>query len=164
MAPGEAHPGEGLGQRDRDRAARLSVYFDTSSLVKLVLAEDGSPEAQRAWDSASARVASVALIAEARAAVAAARRSGRVDPLNYATVLDDLAGLWQQIGGIVLTEGIAVRAGELADLCALRGYDAIHLASAEAILDEGDVMVVSDMRLAEAAARLGIEALVPAEQ
>jgi hypothetical protein len=40
---------------------------------------------------------------------------------------------------------------------------AIHLASAEAILDDGDVMVVSDTRLAEAAASIGIEALVPAE-
>lgn len=110
-----------------------------------------------------ARVASVALIAEARAAVAAARRSGRVDPLRYPTVLDDLTGLWRQIDGIVLTEDIAVRAGELADICALRGYDAIHLASAEAILDDGDVMVVSDVRLAEAAASIGIEALVPAE-
>jgi predicted nucleic acid-binding protein len=141
----------------------LSVYFDTSSLVKLVLAEDGSREAQRAWDSAEARVASVALIAESRAAVAAARRAGRVDPGRYPLVLEDLTGLWHQIDGIVLTEELAVRAGELAEICALRGYDAIHLASAEAILDDGDVMVVSDTRLAEAAASIGIEALVPAE-
>ena len=78
-------------------------------------------------------------------------------------VVEDLTGLWHQINGIVLTEELAVRAGELADICALRGYDAIHLASAEAILDAGDVMVVSDTRLAEAAASIGIEALVPAE-
>jgi len=141
----------------------LSVYFDTSSLVKLVLAEEGSREAQRAWDSAGARVASVALIAESRAAVAAASRAGRVDSRRYSAVVGDLVELWQQIDGIVLTEELAVRAGELADTCALRGYDAIHLASAEAILDDGDVMVVSDTRLAEAAASIGIEALVPAE-
>ena len=141
----------------------MSVYFDTSSLVKLVLAEDGSREAQRAWDSAEARVASVVLIAESHAAVAAARRSGRVDPRRYPIVVDDLTGLWHQIDGIVLTEELAVRAGELAEICSLRGYDAIHLASAEAILDDGDVMVVSDTRLAEAAASIGIEALVPAE-
>ena len=141
----------------------MSVYFDTSSLIKLVLAEDGSREAQRAWDSAGARVASVALIAESRAAVAAAHRSGRVDSERYPMVIDDLTGLWHQIDGIVLTEELAARAGELAEFCALRGYDAIHLASAEAILDDGDVMVVSDTRLAGAAASIGIEALVPAE-
>ncbi len=141
----------------------MSVYFDTSSFVKLVLAEDGSREVQRAWDSAEARVASVALIAESRAAIAAARRDGRVDPRRYSAVIEDLAGLWHQIHGIILTEELAVRAGELAEICALRGYDAIHLASAEAILDNGDVMVVSDTRLAGAAASIGIEALVPAE-
>jgi predicted nucleic acid-binding protein len=65
--------------------------------------------------------------------------------------------------GIALTESLAQRAGVLAEAHSLRGYDAIHLASAEAILDEGDVMVVSDARLAEAAASLGIEALVPAD-
>lgn len=62
-----------------------------------------------------------------------------------------------------LDEFLALRAGELAEACALRGYDAIHLASAEAILDRGDVMVVSDERLAEAAASIGIEALIPVE-
>lgn len=62
------------------------------------------------------------------------------------------------------SERSARRAGELADTWALRGYNAIHLASAEAILDEGDVMVVSDLHLAEAAASIGLEAVVPAEE
>lgn len=76
----------------------------------------------------------------------------------------ELAALWRQIDAIDVTEALARRAGELAELCALRGYDAIHLASAEAILDEGDVMVVSDTRLAEAAASLGLEALIPLDR
>ena len=75
-----------------------------------------------------------------------------------------LASLWRELDGIDVTASLARRAGELAEECALRGYDAIHLASAEAILDDGDVMVVSDTRLAEAAASIGIEALVPAER
>lgn len=76
--------------------------------------------------------------------------------------MDDLERLWEEMAGLALGERLARRAGELAELCALRGYDAIHLASAEAILDEGDVMVVSDTRLAEAAASIGLEALIPA--
>ena len=75
----------------------------------------------------------------------------------------DSTGSGSRSTGSILTEELAGRAGELAEICALRGYDAIHLASAEAILDDGDVMVVSDARLAEAAASIGIEALVPAE-
>jgi predicted nucleic acid-binding protein len=69
---------------------------------------------------------------------------------------------WAEMEPLELTEPLARRAGELAEVYALRGYDAIHLPSAEAILDEGDVMIVSDTRLAEAAASIGIAALVPA--
>ena len=115
------------------------------------------------WHEASRRAASVALIPETRAALAGARRSSRIDDAQHAEAVGDLERLWREIDGIEVTERLARRAGDLADACGLRGYDAIHLASAEAILDEGDVMVVSDSRLAEAAASIGIDALVPAE-
>jgi predicted nucleic acid-binding protein len=63
---------------------------------------------------------------------------------------------------IVLTEGLAERAGELADAFALRGYDAVHLASAEAIADPDTLLVTADHDLASAAASLGLVAVVPA--
>ena len=141
----------------------MLAYFDTSAIVKLLLDEPGSRHAQSAWDEADSRAASVALLAEARAALAAARRSSRIDATAHSVAVADLAALWEELDGIVLTENLAARAGELADELLLRGYDAIHLASAEAILDEGSVMVVSDVRLAEAAATIGLEALVPVE-
>ena len=115
------------------------------------------------WRESARRTASVALLAEARAGLAAANRDRRTTRIQHAGAVSELAQLWREVDGIELTEALAVRAGELADVHALRGYDAIHLASAEAILDEGDVMVVSDARLAEAAASLGLEAVVPAE-
>ena len=73
-----------------------------------------------------------------------------------------LAELWQEMEGIVLTEELAMRAGELAELYALRGYDAVHLASAEAIADADSVLVTADRDLASAAASLGLAAVVPA--
>lgn len=82
---------------------------------------------------------------------------------EHAESVARLSELWHEVDGLALVESLALRAGELAEAHALRGYDAIHLASAEAILDDGDVMVVSDTRLAEAAASIGIVALVPAE-
>ena len=105
----------------------------------------------------------MALLAEARAALGRARRLARLTDTEHVAAVRLLVDRWGEIEGLELTESLAHRAGELAEVCALRGYDAIHLASAEAILDDGDVMVVSDTRLAEAAASIGIEALVPAE-
>lgn len=130
--------------------------------MKLLLDERGAEHAQLAWSRALRRTSSLVLLAEARAALASARRAQRIDAGRQSDAVATLARLWEQVDGIELTEPLARRSGELAELCALRGYDAIHLASAEAILDEGDVMVVSDTRLAEAAASIGIEALIPA--
>lgn len=115
----------------------------------------------RIWEQASACHSSVALLAEARAALGRACRLARLTDDEHAAAVQALLERWGEIEGLALTESLAHRAGELAELCALRGSDAIHLASAEAILDEGDVMVVSDTRLAEAAAWIGIDALVP---
>jgi predicted nucleic acid-binding protein len=76
---------------------------------------------------------------------------------------EDLAGLWLEMDGIVLTEELAMRAGTLAEEFALRGYDAVHLASAEAIADPDAVLVTADRDLASAAASIGLTAVVPAE-
>lgn len=130
--------------------------------MKLLLVEPGSDTAGLAWDRAVVRTSSIALYPEARSAVAAAGRGRRIREVERVAVIAVLDALWAIVDGLELTEPLARRAGELAEAHGLRGYDAVHLASAEAILDEGDAMIVADMRLAEAAASLGIEALVPA--
>jgi predicted nucleic acid-binding protein len=107
-------------------------------------------------------MSSLALYPEARSAVASARRRRRIDEAEHVAAIAVLDALWGSVDGLELTEPLARRSGELAEAHGLRGYDAIHLASAEAILDDGDVMIVSDTRLAEAAASIGIDALVPA--
>ena len=131
--------------------------------MKLILDEPGSVRARSLWYEVDGAISTVALYAEARAAVAAARRAGRLDHVTHRAGVGSLHEVWAKIESVELTESLALRAGELAETHALRGYDAIHLSSAEAVLDEGDVMVVSDERLASAAASLGIEALIPAE-
>lgn len=129
--------------------------------MKLILDEPGSTRARGLWYEAESCFSTVALYAEARAAIAAARRARRLHELAHRSSLQSLHHIWVRVRPIDLTERLALRAGELAEAHALRGYDAIHLASAEAVLDEGDVMVVSDERLAGAAASIGIEALIP---
>lgn len=128
--------------------------------MKLILAENGSARTRGLWDGAEGCSSTVALYAEARSAIAAARRARRLNDLAHLAGLRLLHELWAAIEAIELTEALAIRAGELAEAHALRGYDAIHLASAEAVLDDGDVMVVSDQRLGEAAASVGIEVAV----
>jgi len=131
--------------------------------VKLLLVEAGSRTVGAVWDDADLRLSSSALYPESRAALASARRSRRIDGVQQRAAVAVLDALWPELGVLELTEPLARRAGELAEAHALRGYDAIHLASAAAVLDRGSVMVVADHRLARAAAAIGLEALVPRE-
>jgi hypothetical protein len=55
---------------------------------------------------------------------------------------------------VVLDPYLALEAGELAQLHALRGYDAVHLASALSV--EQSLMVTWDAELARAAEQAGL--------
>jgi hypothetical protein len=134
----------------------LICYFDTSALIPLVVEEAGSRVAGRLWDEADHVVSSRLAYAEARAALAQAQRIDRIDAAGLRRAV---AGLEVLIGDLDLVEvGAAVvhRAGELAELLALRGYDAVHLGSAESLADPDLVLVAGDRQLLRAAGELQI--------
>ena len=57
---------------------------------------------------------------------------------------------------VEVDDGLVRRAGELAELHALRGYDADHLAAAERVADDEVVLVAGGRKLLTAAATLGL--------
>ena len=58
----------------------MIAYFDTSTVIPLIIDEPSTPRCNQVWNEAS-RVLSVRLLyPEARAALARAHRMGRVDP------------------------------------------------------------------------------------
>ncbi len=120
-------------------------------MVKLVFDEPGSDVAASLWDRAEAVTSSQLIYPEARAASAAAHRAGRIDAavLRSATrTIDELCGQLDMIG---VDARLAQIAGQLAERHALRGYDAVHLASALAVEDADLVMATWDRDLASAA-------------
>lgn len=134
----------------------MIAYFDTSALLPLLVEEPGSSAAVRLWDTAD-RVAAVRLIyPEARAALAQAHRLGRVAAAQLRRLVGHLDGLMLQLHVVELTEQLSRRAGNLAEQEGLRGYDAVHLAAAEALLHPDIVFVTGDRQLGEAARRLAI--------
>jgi predicted nucleic acid-binding protein len=132
------------------------VYFDTSALVPLLVVEPGSPTARQLWDEAS-RVASVRLVyPEARAALAQARRYGRVTARQLRSAVRALEDHYEQLDLVELDETLAHHAGDLAETHELRGYDAVHLAAAHRLDDPELVVAAGDRSLLAAAARLGL--------
>ncbi len=131
-------------------------YFDTSAFVPLLIAEPTSGFCRRLWDDADAVVTTRLSYVEAAAALAQALRLARLTQQSYRAAMRILDRLWDEFEVVDVDDRIARRAAQLAYTCALRGYDAVHCASAEQ-LDDGDLVVATgDRKLLDACISLGM--------
>lgn len=134
--------------------------MDTSALIKLIVVEEGSDVAAELWNTYPA-ACSVLAYPEARAALAAARRARRLTPRAHNRAVAELDALHHEVVIVGVDDALARRAGELADERALRGYDAVHLASALALGPDETILVTWDRDLGNAAVSAGL-AIAPA--
>jgi uncharacterized protein len=134
----------------------LIVYFDTSAIVPIIIDEASSLAASRLWDEADRVVSSRLVYAEGRAALSMARCMNRVDDEGRRSAVQEFESLHEQLDLVELTESLVRDAGVLADQFALRGYDAVHLASARLVHDSDMVLAARDQNLLKAAQALGI--------
>jgi len=132
------------------------VYFDTSAVIPLIIDEPTSATCERLWNEA-ARVVSVRIMyAEARAALAMAKRIGRLTSRELTPAVQLLDTLLDRLDTVEITEALVFNAGAMAQEHGLRGHDAVHLAAALAVADEDAVLVTGDHQLSAAATRLGL--------
>jgi uncharacterized protein len=131
------------------------VYFDASAFVKLLVEEDGSDIAAELWDGSDAVVASRLAYPEVRAALAAATRNHDLGSEQLARAEEAWEAYWAATRPVELTAAVERHAGTLARSHALRGADAVHLASALAIGDPELVVAVWDRRLHAGASAAG---------
>ncbi|HEX6476448.1 MAG TPA: type II toxin-antitoxin system VapC family toxin [Acidimicrobiales bacterium] len=132
------------------------VYFDSSAFVKLVAEEDGSDLAADLWDGCDAAVSSRLAYPEVRAALAAARRSHQMRDREADMAERDWEEFWAAIRPVELTGSVEQHAGHLARAYALRGADAVHLASALAIGTPEVVVAAWDRRLRDGVVATGL--------
>ncbi|MEN9507073.1 MAG: hypothetical protein RI958_2999 [Actinomycetota bacterium] len=137
----------------------MITYVDTSTLLKLIIDEEGSDRAALVWSSADA-IASVTLITvEARAAIAAAGRGRRLTAAQVRDAVGELDALLRVLYLIPVTDELVSAAAELAAAEGLRGYDAVHLAGALSI--SATVFSSADTTLGAAAERRGMHVANP---
>jgi predicted nucleic acid-binding protein len=134
------------------------VYFDSSAFVKLLAEEAGSELAAGLWDGCDAALASRLAYPEVRAALAAANRNHDLADHDLAAAEQAWDSYWAAVRPVELTAAVEQHAGQLAGAHALRGADAIHLASALAIGDPDLVVAVWDRGLHAGAQAAGIRA------
>ena len=132
---------------------------------------------EHAVEEAELVVISAVAYAEARAALARKHREGVFSEEEHSEVVAALDEDWRTLKVLSVTENVARIAGNLAEQHALRGFDAIHLASAlmvrAAILGQSsgeadleDVLFLGfDSDLVEAAAEvMGVHGETPRDR
>ena len=108
----------------------MILYLDTSALIKLYIEEPGSQEVKRVMKKARVVATSRVAYVEARAGIARKYREGELSKEEHDQMVKDLKQDWDNYFIVEVSESVAKLGGELTSKQPLRGFDAIHLASA----------------------------------
>lgn len=132
----------------------MLLYLDTSALVKFYVMEEGHDLVVTAIRGEASVAISVVGYPEARSALARKRREGGLNDQEYDRIITGLNEDWPTFVHIDVLTDLYFHAGRLAETHALRGFDAIHLASAlhaEQSIDDSTAFLAFDERLNNAA-------------
>lgn len=107
----------------------MTVYLDTSSLIKLYVPEAGSDVVRALVADAAIVSTSVVTYAEMRAALARLHRERALTAASFASTKRDFEEQWPTLLALDTTNAVSRAAGGLAERYRLRGFDSVQLAS-----------------------------------
>jgi predicted nucleic acid-binding protein len=140
----------------------LILYLDTSSLVKLYVEEAHSPQVKKWVSKAEIIVTCRVAYPETLSAITRRFNNGELSQPIYELLSN---GFTQDWGKYVALDFDELEAGRLVAKYSLRGFDAIHLASAKLLSADhqsfSQAFSSFDKRLNEAALAEGLHVLTP---
>jgi predicted nucleic acid-binding protein len=116
------------------------VYLDTSSLAKLYIEEQGTPDVRALVERARIVTSDVAY-PEMRAALARRHHDRSLSRARFQAAKRTFEADWNSYLAVSATPTLCREAGVLAERHRLRGFDSIHLASFVEILRSGGANV-----------------------
>lgn len=137
----------------------MIVYLDASAIVKRYVTESGSADVASLIEHAQAIGTAVVSRTEVSAALAKAARVGIITRESAAAAIKAFNSDWHHLIRLQFTEPLAARAATLAWEHGLRGYDAVHLATAlfwQEMLDETVTVATYDRELWRSAQASGL--------
>jgi predicted nucleic acid-binding protein len=138
------------------------TYLDTSALIKRFVAEAGSVALQRLIGRSGPVATATIAYPEAYSGLTRRHREGGLSSAQYAAACQRFERDWSELVRVELVDEVLARTRVLIQLHSLRGFDAIHLASALTLqerLGEPVSVVAADERLLRSAAREHLKTL-----
>ena len=137
----------------------MILYLDTSALVKRYVIEEGTTMVDRLWQKANYVATSVVAYAESVATFSRKTREGLLNNDDFKRIITFLEADYKHFIRIPVSKGLNEIIKRLVEKYPLRGFDAIHLASA-ILLSEGGlkdiIFLCFDKLLSEAALSEGL--------
>lgn len=137
-------------------------YLDTSALIKRFVEEKGSSRVQSMVESGEAVATAKIAYAEVFSGLTRKMREGNLAKVQYDLACRQFETDWPAYIRVELNDDLLFLARDLIRRHGLRGFDAVHLASAltlKSALDEAVTFAAADRRLLRAAATEGLIAV-----
>jgi predicted nucleic acid-binding protein len=138
----------------------MILYLDTSALVKKYFKEDGSPDVISLWKKSSAIVTSSIAYAEGMAAFYRKKREVKLKDKSFKKIINSFHKDYQSFICVQATNDLNSYIRRIVSTYPLRGFDAIHLASAlivQEILPQDFIFACFDQVLLKAAYSEGMQ-------
>jgi predicted nucleic acid-binding protein len=145
----------------------MILYLDTSALVKRYFREPYSDDILSIWKSATQIVTSFVAYAETMASIYRKKREADLADTSIRRIADSFHEDWESFIRVEVNDELNRYIDRVVEVYPLRGFDAIHLASAIVIherLPEDFVFICFDDRLARAAQSEGLETFPPKDE
>jgi predicted nucleic acid-binding protein len=138
------------------------IYLDTSALIKRFVEEKGSARVHSMVASGEAVATAKIAYAETFAGLTRKMREDNLDNRQYDLACRQFEADWRAYIRVELTDDLLYLARDLIRRHGLRGFDAVHLASALTLknaIDESVAFAAADRRLLRAADGEGLTAI-----
>jgi predicted nucleic acid-binding protein len=132
------------------------IYLDTSAIIKRFIAEKGSEVVRRMIEQEGPIATAKVAYAEIHSGLARKKRDGSLLPRQHSSLCRQVELDWKGYVRMDLTDEVLSLARDLIQRHPLRGFDAIHLASAlilKSSLGEQVTFTGADERQLQAAAK-----------
>jgi len=138
------------------------LYCDTSALIKRYVEEKGAAQVNNLWESASAVSTSVVAFAETMAVFSRKHKERVLSNIEYKEIVGQFKEDCRHLLLVPVSGALNVAIEDLLKRHPLRGFDAIHLASAQVfdVADNEDLLFACfDHALNNAAMKEGLKVI-----